>query len=113
MLSKGHPEQPQQGLQLPKGQGLNHHTTHHLRLHHPSRSLQAPCFPFACRSRWPISPPGFGRQSYRRKYRVRGLAEDGAGPAKLKFKEAVNGEEKDTTVAHYYKDHHGLNLHPK
>ena len=59
------------------------------------------------------SPPGFGRQSYRRKYRVRALAEGGAGPAKLKFKENVDGKEKVTTVAQYYKDHHGLNLHPK
>ena len=59
------------------------------------------------------SPPGFGLQSYRRKYRVRALAEGGAGPANLKFKETVDGKEKETTVAQYYKDHHRLNLHSK
>ncbi len=58
------------------------------------------------------SPSGTG-QSYRRKYRVRALAEDGRGAAELKFKVAVNGEEKETTVMQYYKDHYGINLNPK
>ena len=58
------------------------------------------------------SPSGTG-QNYRRKYRVRALAEDGKGAAELKFKETVNGDEKETTVMQYYKDHYGLNLDPR
>ena len=93
-----------------RGQGLRHHTSHH----HPSCSIGAPCFPLRLQIEMAYdSPPGYGRQSYRRKYRVRALAEGGAGPAKLKFKDIVDGVEKMTTVMQYYKDHHGLNLHPK
>ena len=58
------------------------------------------------------SPSGTG-QNYRRKYRVRALAEDGKGAAELKFKETVDGEERETTVMQYYKSHYGLDLDPR
>ena len=58
------------------------------------------------------SPSGAG-QPYRRKYRVRALAEDGKGAAELKFKETVDGVEKETTVMQYYKSHYGLDLDPR